>query len=112
MKREGICVPLVLILAACSQKTTPVPTRIAVLRFENLTSDVSLDWMGRAASEIIAREIGSGKSTVIPAAALHAHTLAQFHPVSAPGASSERDAAVAEGATRLITGNVMLVRGR
>jgi tetratricopeptide (TPR) repeat protein len=79
---------------------------MAVLRFENLTSDVSLDWMGRAASEIISRELAGGKTGAISPSALHANPLAQQRPLDAPGESAERSAAIAEGATRLLIGQI------
>jgi Tfp pilus assembly protein PilF len=60
-----------LLLAACSYPTPPAaPSSIAVLRFENLTPDSSLDWMGRAAAEIVAREISTGKSMAVLDSAL------------------------------------------
>ena len=68
--------------------------------------------MGRAASEIIAHEVGGGTTTVIPAGSLHANPLAQLRPVSAPGESAERDAALAEGATRIVMGRISFSRGR
>jgi len=94
----------------CTRTAVTTPVRIAVLRFENLTPDKSLDWMGRAASEIIAREIGTGHSTVLSAPALHANALAQFRPLSAPGESGEREAAIAEGATRIVMGQISFGR--
>ncbi len=97
---------LALTIVSCSRQETAGPPRIAVLRFENLSSDVSLDWMGRAASEIIASEIGGGKSAALSGQALRANPLAQSRPVSAPGESSERSAALAEGATRLVLGQL------
>jgi tetratricopeptide (TPR) repeat protein len=73
--------------------------------------------MGRAASEIISHEIGqrSGSDSqvwVIPVKALRANPLSQFRPVSAPGQSIEATAAVAEGATRLVMGQLSIVRDR
>ena len=74
--------------------------------FENLTPDVSLDWMGRAASEIIAHEIESGQTSVLSATALHASSVSQFRPVPAPGESAEQAAAIANGATRIVIGQL------
>jgi tetratricopeptide (TPR) repeat protein len=109
-ERTIVCF-LAVCLAGCSHQPPTGATRIAVLRFENLTPDVSLDWMGRAASEIIAQEI-SGGQTVISPGALHANPNAMFRPVSAPGESVERGAALAEGATRIVSGQVSLVRNQ
>ena len=68
--------------------------------------------MGRAASEVISREIAGGKSTVISASALHANPLAQQRALPAPGESSEYTAAIAEGATRIVVGQVSRVGSR
>ena len=100
---------LILLLSACSHPTSATPPRIAVLRFENLTSDVSLDWMGRAASEIVARELTAGKVNTIAPSSLHGNPLAQQRPLPAPGESAERSAAIAEGATRLVIGQISRV---
>jgi tetratricopeptide (TPR) repeat protein len=101
-----------LFLIGCTHQSAATPQRIAVLRFENLSSDPSLDWMGRAASEIISHEIGAGPTSVLTAAALHANPLAQLRPVSAPGESAERTAAIAEGATRIVIGQISRVGNR
>ena len=37
--------------------------RIAILRFENMSADPSLDWQGRALSEVLTQEIGAIPST-------------------------------------------------
>jgi len=68
--------------------------------------------MGRAASEVIARELAGGKTTVISGAALHNNPLAQQRALSAPGESTERDAAIAEGATRVVIGEISRVGNR
>jgi tetratricopeptide (TPR) repeat protein len=110
-KRRSACLAAVaLILSGCSHNAAPSPGRIAVLRFENLTPDVTLDWMGRAASDIIAREISTGQNSVIFHAALHSNPLAQNRPISVPGQSTESSAAIADGATRLVMGQISLVR--
>jgi tetratricopeptide (TPR) repeat protein len=51
---------LALLLAGSLACNRPIVSgRIAVLRFENLTPDASLDWMGRAASAIVSSEISA-----------------------------------------------------
>jgi Flp pilus assembly protein TadD len=79
-----------------------------VLRFENLTADPSLDWMGRAASEILIREIGA-----IPSASIYKvdETFGP-RPVSAPGVSTEFTAALLAGANRVIEGYIEQDHGR
>jgi tetratricopeptide (TPR) repeat protein len=98
---------------ACSRQTVPQAgkLRTAVLRFENLSGNPSLDWMGRAASEIIADELG-GSDTVISSATLHANPIAQLRPISAPGESTEFNAAIAAGATRIVLGDLSISRNR
>jgi tetratricopeptide (TPR) repeat protein len=104
-------VGLSLLPLACSRQAQPAAAaHIAVLRFENLSPDLTLDWMGRAASEIIAEEISSGKTTVLTAATMHANPLARMRPVAAPGESAEMAAALADGATSVVVGQISLVR--
>lgn len=91
---------------SCSREPASALSRVAVLRFENLSPDVSLDWMGRAASDIIAHELDSGQTKVISPGTLHANPLTQSRPVSAPGESVERSAALADGATRIVMGQI------
>jgi tetratricopeptide (TPR) repeat protein len=93
-----------------------VPTlqRLTVLRFENLSGDTSLDWMGRAAPEVVAFELTGAK-------ALHVVTLGALHgldrvlgprPSGAPGISTEVSEAMAAGATRVLYGQISLTRER
>jgi tetratricopeptide (TPR) repeat protein len=96
---------LVLLFLGCGgaarkqQPTAQGPSRIAVLRCENLSPDTSLDWMGRAFSEIISAQIsGSAGAQVVPLATLRAAS----RPPAAPGISAEREAAVAAGANRIV----------
>ncbi len=103
---QAIAALPLLLLVSCSRQPAATASRIAVLRFENVAPDPSTDWMGRAASEIITREISTGQTTVISTLALHANPLAQFRPVSAPGESAEFSAAVADGATRIVLGQI------
>lgn len=102
----------VFFFSACSRDSTLPPSRVAILRFENLSSDVSLDWMGRAASEIIAHEIAAGASSVISSNVLNGSPLARSRPASSPGESFERDAALANGANRIVIGQISSVRNR
>jgi hypothetical protein len=68
-----VLVGLVVLAPSCSRKTPPGPQRLAILRFENLTGDESLDWMGRAASEVISAELtGSTATSIISSGTLHA----------------------------------------
>ena len=105
--RQGFLCSVFILLAACSHHQATGPVRIAVLRFENLTPDVSLDWMGRAASEIVTHELAGGKSAVISGAVLHNNPLARQRVLSAPGESTEKEAAIAEGATQVRIGTAL-----
>jgi thioredoxin-like negative regulator of GroEL len=64
-----LAAPLLLLLVSCSRERqsaggTPVK-RIGVLTFENLSSDASLDWMGRAVSTVISSQL-SGQRSLMP----------------------------------------------
>ncbi len=81
-----------LVTAGCQQRTKPAENnqRTAVLRFENLSGSPAEDWQGRALSELLIRRFGSNR---LPRA---------ISP--SPGISTERLAAIAAGADRLIAG--------
>ncbi|PWU04876.1 MAG: hypothetical protein C5B51_15935 [Terriglobia bacterium] len=100
---------------SCSRQTpAPQLQRIAILRFENLSSDPSLDWAGRAFSEIITRELASTPGVyAIPFERLHGPDQSfGSRPLSAPGISAERTLALAVGANRLGYGEYALRAGR
>ena len=82
--------------------------RLAVLRFENLSSDLSLDWMGRAAPEVVAFQLtGANGLHVITLGALHGlDRVLGPRPASAPGISTEVSEAMAAGATRVLYGQI------
>ncbi len=87
--------------------------QVAVLRFENLSPDASLDWMGRGFSEILAAELqGSPQRYTIQYRALHSYD-GQLGPrvPSAPGISAERTGALAAGANQIIYGDFSVVNG-
>jgi tetratricopeptide (TPR) repeat protein len=85
-----------------------------VLRFENLSADPSTDWIGRALSEIITEELSAAPNIyAIPAARIT--TLKRdlgVRPVSVPGISSERTAALAGGADRIAYGDYSVRDGQ
>jgi tetratricopeptide (TPR) repeat protein len=97
---------------ACQKKIAGPPPRYAVLRFENLSGDPSLDWTGRAASEMLSVSLdgafaGEFAGPVLPAVALgRLQQSLGIRPPSAPGLSGERQEAEIAGATRLIYGYV------
>jgi tetratricopeptide (TPR) repeat protein len=77
--------------------------RLAVLRCENLSEDASLDWMGRAFSELLAVQFRQSGTHVIPLSVLRsANGETGGRPAGAPGISAERQAAHLAGATRIV----------
>jgi tetratricopeptide (TPR) repeat protein/TolB-like protein len=98
---------LVVGTALCGACAKPEFThRVAVLRFENLSSTPGQDWIGRAVSEEIAGQLeGTRHHSVVPFAAIQEvdHALGG-RPLAAPGVSAERTAAVTAGANRIVTG--------
>jgi len=111
-----------LVLAAVSlapisctrQAAVPALQRLAVLRFENLSSDRDADWVGRALQEIITTELaGAPELYAIPSARLQAMDRALgARPVAAPGVSAGQAAALALGATRIGYGDYTIRNGR
>jgi tetratricopeptide (TPR) repeat protein len=106
--------PVLVIVAfaevACQKKTAGpqgvAAPRYAVLRFENLSGDPSLDWVGRAASETLAFSLANVMDgAVLPSSAItRSGQLLGPRPRSVPGVSSERQEAMVAGANRLISG--------
>lgn len=85
------------------QPALPAQQRLAVLRFENLSSDPAADWVGRALQEIVDAELaGAPELYAIPSSQLLAMDRALgARPVSAPGISAGQGAALSLGATRI-----------
>ncbi|MGI8991509.1 MAG: hypothetical protein ACR2I2_18245 [Bryobacteraceae bacterium] len=116
--KPGRTLCLLFALSACSHspssRIAPGVQRVAVLRFENLTPDASLDWMGRAASEAIGDEISAGRNLhAIPSAAIHQlDPLLGGRELAAPGVSAESTQARLAGATRLIYGEILEADGK
>jgi Tfp pilus assembly protein PilF len=88
--------------------------RIAILRFENLGEDPSVDWMGRAFPEIIAGELaGTPDVYAIPSERLHSLDGALGpRPIQAPGISGERSLALTAGANRIGYGEYRVRNGK
>jgi cytochrome c-type biogenesis protein CcmH/NrfG/TolB-like protein len=79
---------------ACQNKAVGAPPRYVFLRFENLSGDPSMEWIGRAASEALSVSLSSALNGPV------------IRPGAAPGVSSERSKAILAGATRAIAGYV------
>lgn len=112
-RKSGLIIFLTAAEFGC-QKQAAEPPRYAIVRFENLSGDRSLDWTGRAASEILNYSLSAGipgdgnlAGPVISSVALGrlAGTLGG-RPAGTPGISGERDEALVAGANHLITGYV------
>src|SRR6185312_1370825 len=107
-------------LTACSltncgrQAQNTVPPRYAVLRFENLSGDASLDWVGRAVSETLPVSLaGTLDGPLLESAAVaRLAPLLGPRPSAAPGESSERGTALAAGANHAISGYLERVNGK
>lgn len=103
---------LIVILTAaefgCQKKAEGPRPRYAVVRFENLSGDPSLDWTGRAASEVLSTTLAGamdGPMMNPSAIARQAGTLGG-RPPGSPGISAERAQALMAGASRLVSGYV------
>ena len=113
MRRRAAVAALFVCLAACArrdiQRTVP---QIAILRFENLSSDASIDWMGRGFAEILAGELqGSPQCYVMQWRALHFFDAALGRRPAAPGISSESTGALLAGANEMVYGDFSLAGG-
>jgi tetratricopeptide (TPR) repeat protein len=85
-----------------------------VLRFENLSGDPSLEWVGRAVSESLPVSL----SGVLDGPVLESDALGRLaatlgpRPAAAPGESAERSEAMAAGANRTISGYIERIGGK
>jgi tetratricopeptide (TPR) repeat protein/TolB-like protein len=110
--RGAFLLPTLAILTlCCSREEPPGIRRMAILRFENLTGDDALNWLGRAASEVVAAELAaSGTISIIGFHELHASDrVLGPRPPAAPGISAERPAALFAGAGSILYGRVSRV---
>jgi len=101
---------LLVCLTNCPSRLSP---RMAVLRFENLSGDPALDWMGRGFSEILSGELeGSPQRYAVQWRALHSPDASLGkRPAAAPGISAERTEALMAGADEILYGDFSVVRG-
>jgi tetratricopeptide (TPR) repeat protein len=100
-------------LAGCARRDTQqIVPQVAVLRFENLSSGASLDWMGGAFADIISGELqGSPERYAIQWRALHAFDASLGRRSGAPGISAERAGALVAGANQIVYGEFSVVNG-
>jgi tetratricopeptide (TPR) repeat protein len=115
--RSRAALPLAVLLAltaSCSPSQQRAVERIAILRFENLTGDEALNWMGRAASEVMTEDLAGVRNLwIISPETLHAADRAWgARPLEAPGISTEGTAALLSGANRTLYGRVSRAAGK
>jgi tetratricopeptide (TPR) repeat protein len=92
--RTAFLAAVLLLTAACAKKQEPPASSLLVLRFENLTGNPALDWMGRGAARQIAAEVRGA-------------TAADSYQVSV-----DRERAIVGGANRILHGYVSQSGGR
>ena len=106
---------LLIILLACvtacarrdTQKALP---QVAILRFENLSADASLDWMGGGFAEILSEDLqGSPQLYAIQWRALHSFDNVLGRRLDAPGISAESTDALVVGANQAVYGYFSVV---
>ena len=113
MRYRAAIVILLACLTGCtrrdSQRTVP---QVAVLRFENLSSDASLDWMGRGFAVILSGELqGSPQRYAIQWRSLHSFDASLGRRPGAPGISAESTGALVAGANQIVYGDFSVVNG-
>jgi len=112
--RRALIVATLALFGCAKKPAAPAVERIAILRFENLSGDPSLAWMGRAFSEVIAFQL-AGTSGMRPINSTRLHSfdaLLGARPISAPGISTEYTQALVAGATRIAYGDYSVRNGR
>ena len=77
-----------------------------MVRFENLSGDPSLEWIGRAAGEYLSYALAHALDGPVlnPDALARRSAGLGVEPSRAPGISAQRTDALVAGATRLISG--------
>lgn len=95
------------LLSACGQTAGPSP-RYAIVRFENLSGDPSLEWVGFGASDFLSRSLQTAMDGPVlsPDAIGRSSQALGVHSASAPGISAQRTSAMVAGANRVISGYV------
>jgi tetratricopeptide (TPR) repeat protein len=91
---------------SCQKKPAGPPPRYAIVRFENLSGDPSLEWVGRAAGEYLSYSLAHALNGNVlnPDALTRTAASLGTEPPGAPGSSAQRAEALVAGATRLISG--------
>ena len=99
---------------ACGHKESGPPPHYAVVGFENLSGDSSLDWVSLGAGEFLSRSLvgavgssaGNSGAVLSPDAIARSSQSLGEHPGNVPGVSSARSGAIVAGASLIIAGYV------
>jgi tetratricopeptide (TPR) repeat protein len=97
------------IAAGCGNSETPAASpRYAFLGFENLSGDPALNWTGKGSAEFLSRSLlhAMDGSVLSPDSISRTGQTLGARSSLAPGASTNRAAAIGAGANRLVTGYV------
>jgi len=113
MNFRTLIVVLLACLTACTRRDSQqILPQVAVLRFENLSSDASLEWMGRGFAEIVSGELqGSPQRYAIQWRTLRAYDASLGRRPDAPGISAESAAALVAGANEIVYGDFWTANG-
>ena len=108
----AVTIPL-LGLLGCSKKVPGPKPLYAIVRFENLSGDPSLDWIGRAATELLSSSLSTAMDGVVLTPSSFARVAKALgpRPATAPGISAQRQEAVAAGANHIVSGYIEQVGG-
>jgi len=102
--------PLFLLLSfvSCTRTVSGPPPAFAFVRFENLSGDGSLEWLGRAASEVLPTSLmGALEGPVIASTSVQRlEVIRGNRPADAPGISAQRASLILAGARRMVSGYV------
>ncbi len=112
MRRLQIILLLVCLTACGRRDAQQALPQIAILSFENLSPDASLNWMGAGFAAILSAELqGSPQLYAIPWRTLHAFDAALGPRPHAPGVSTENAEALVAGANQIVSGYFSIVNG-
>jgi len=106
--------PLSLATFSCAKQAPELPPRYAFVRFENLSGDASLDWMGIAVSDYLS----SSLARALDGPVLGSDSLTRsgaglgFEPAATPGVSAERADALSADVNRLYSGYIERTGGQ
>ena len=100
-------------MLGCSKKVPGPKPLYAIVRFENISGDPELDWVGRAATEVLSSSLSTSMDGVVLTPSSYARVAKALgpRPATAPGISAQRQEAVAAGANHIVSGYVERIGG-